>query len=236
MSFWDSLNIAGNAAGAITSIVGLLGGASQARQGGGLAAQGQRNYDEAVTNSRNAYNDALKTYQNQEAAGAYNADQALRLLGDQASHDLTLKDKNTAGQLATLGYKRGDSPFAQDAAHNSESANLQLRQDLLNTQNLYDQKQQSALNNVNSYRQQLNNALMNVGGQDIARGTSMQSSGLNTIGNAVTLLGGQRGGTQSSAYVPPSTGSTYYNAYNDTNPYAQYDQYGRKIDPFGFLK
>ena len=139
-------------------------------------------YDEAIKNSRNGYADALKMYQDRQAAGDFNAANALKQAGDQASHDLALTDKNTAGQLATLGYKRGDSPFQQSAAHNSENANLALQQRLLDTKRLYAGDQQNAFNNVEGYRSQLNNALMHVGGENIQRGSNMQQGALNGIG------------------------------------------------------
>ncbi len=172
--------------GALSGVVGLLGGAAQSRAGGNLVNRGQGQIDEAINNAGNTYRDAKKLIQDRQASGAYNAAQALQLLGEQAAHALDIKDKNTASQLATLGYKRGDSPFTQQSRLNSEAANFQLRQDLLNTSNMYDQKYNNDFNMMSNYGQQYNNMLSGAGQQNISRGEQMQAAANSGISSLVS--------------------------------------------------
>jgi hypothetical protein len=206
----------------------LFGAARSLFGGGHLANQGQGYYDEAIKNARNGYADALKMYQDRQSAGDFNAANALAQAGQQSAHDLALQDKNTAGQLATLGYKRGDSPFQQGAAQNSEGANLALQQRLLDTKRMFAGDQQNAFNNVEGYRQNLNNALMNVGGQNIQNGLATQQGGLRGLG--AMFMGGFGGQNQQPRRPWDERGNDPFNqARGDFNPFHQYDSNGNLL-------
>ena len=170
---------------ALGGIAGLLGGSSQSSSGRGMTQRGYRMQDQAVGNAGDLYRRALQEFNNREAQGAYNAEATLKLLGEMAAANLNKTDKNTAGQLATLGYKRGDSPFTQKAAQNSESANFKLRSDILNTQQAFDQKKLGDLGFVGNMGSQYNNLLSGIGTQNVNQGQQMQSQGMNTIGNLI---------------------------------------------------
>ena len=175
---------------ALGGIASLIGGGSQASSGRAQQRRGQGMQDQAVTNAGNLYRQSLQLYNDREAQGAYNAEATLKLLGDMAAANLNKTDKNTAGQLATLGYRRGDSPFTQKAAQNSESANFKLRSDILNTQQMFDQKRNNDLGFVGNMGSQYNNLLTGIGGQNIQQGQQQQSAGYGSIGS---FIGG--GGT-----------------------------------------
>lgn len=170
---------------ALGGIAGLLGGSSQSSSGRNMTNRGYRMQDQAVGNAGDLYRRALQEFNNREAQGAYNAEATLKLLGEMAAANLNKTDKNTAGQLATLGYKRGDSPFTQKAAQNSEAANFKLRSDILNTQQAFDQKKLGDLGFVGNMGSQYNNLLSGIGGQNVQQGQQMQSQGMNTIGNLI---------------------------------------------------
>ena len=175
---------------ALGGIASLIGGASGASSGRGMIRRGQGMQDQAVGNAGDLYRRALQNFNDREAQGAYNAEATLKLLGDMAAANLNKTDKNTAGQLATLGYRRGDSPFTQKAAQNSESANFKLRSDILNTQQMFDQKRNNDLGFVGNMGSQYNNLLTGIGGQNIQQGQQQQSAGYGSIGS---FIGG--GGT-----------------------------------------
>lgn len=170
---------------ALGGIASLIGGSSQAGSGRALARRGQGMQDQAVGNAGDLYRKALQTYNDREAQGAYNADAAMKLLSEMAAASLNKTDKNTAGQLSTLGYRRGDSPFTQKAAQNSESANFKLRSDLLNTQQMFDQRRNADLGFVSNIGGQYNNLLTGIGGQNINQGQQMQQQGYGSIGNLI---------------------------------------------------
>jgi hypothetical protein len=102
-----------------------------------------------------------------------------------AASNLNKTDKNTAGQLATLGYRRGDSPFTQKAAQNSEAANFKLRSDLLNTQQMFNQQKNSDLGFVSGIGNQYNNLLAGIGEQNIQQGQQQAAAGYGSIGNLI---------------------------------------------------
>ena len=171
---------------ALPGVLSLFGDASQYRQGSNLVNSGQNWINQAVNNSGSAYQNALALLQQRQAQGAYDASAALKLAGDQAAHDLTLNDQNTAGQLATLGYKRGDSPFQQDAAQNSAQANLALRQQLLAAQDAYQQKYNRDMGLVNGVGNAYNNLLMNAGNGNVQRGQALQQSAYGGLGGLIS--------------------------------------------------
>lgn len=186
MSWLSGLSL--SSLGPIGQAISLYGAIQNMRRGSGLSRDAQSRLDEAVTSSGNAYYDALKAFKDSEASGAFDAGAAMKQAGEQASHDLTLRDKNTASQLATLGYRRGDSVFGQSAAHNSESANLALQQRLLDTQNFYDGKKQTARSSLLPYLNAYNQALERAGSMGLARGDQIQADGYSTISNLIANM------------------------------------------------
>lgn len=172
----------------IPSIIGTLTGSGQASQGRNLVNQGQGDLNSALSNANNTWQQALGLVQQRQAQGAYDASAAMKAAGDQAAHALTLNDQNTAGQLATLGYKRGDSPFQQSAAQNSQNTNLALQQRLLDLQNQYQQKQTGDMSWANNYGGQYNNLLNGIGNQNIQRGTYLQQQADQGLGGIIGSL------------------------------------------------
>ena len=170
---------------AIGGIASLIGGASGASSGRGMIRRGQGMQDQAVGNAGDLYRRALQNFNDREAQGAYNADATLKLLSEMAASSLNKTDKNTAGQLATLGYRRGDSPFTQKAAQNSEAANFKLRSDLLNTQQMFNQQKNNDLGFVSGIGNQYNNLLTGIGGQNIDQGQQQAAAGYGSIGNLI---------------------------------------------------
>ena len=170
---------------ALGGIASLLGGSSQASSGRAQMRRGQGMQDQAVGNAGDLYRRTLQNFNDREAQGAYNPEAALKLLSDMAAQSLKTTDRNTAGQLATLGYRRGDSPFTQRANQNSEAANFKLRSDLLNTQRMFNQDRQNDLGFVSSIGNQYNNLLSGIGGQNINQGQQQQQSGYGSIGNFI---------------------------------------------------
>jgi len=215
----------------ITSIVGLLGAGGQARQGNSLSNRGQGYQDQAVKNAQNSYQQALKIYQDRLQGGGYNSAAMMKLLGDQSNADLTKTDKNTAAQLSTLNYKRGDSPFQQSAQHNSEAAGFKLRSDLMNAQNFYDNKQNSDLGMVQGANQYLGNVLTGIGGQEIQRGNQMSQCAYNTFGQLLSggLFKGQGGRVGTPPFNPDPRQNPTSPYMWDNNANHQYDQNGNLI-------
>jgi hypothetical protein len=170
---------------AIGGIASLIGGASGASSGRGMIRRGQGMQDQAVGNAGDLYRRALQNFNDREAQGAYNADATLKLLSEMAASNLNKTDKNTAGQLATLGYRRGDSPFTQKAAQNSEAANFKLRSDLLNTQQMFNQQKNNDLGFVSGIGNQYNNLLTGIGAQNIDQGQKQAAAGYGSIGNLI---------------------------------------------------
>ena len=170
---------------ALGGIASLIGGASGASSGRGMIRRGQGMQDQAVGNAGDLYRRALQNFNDREAQGAYNADATLKLLSEMAASSLNKTDKNTAGQLATLGYRRGDSPFTQKAAQNSEAANFKLRSDLLNTQQMFNQQKNNDLGFVSGIGNQYNNLLTGIGGQNINQGQQQAAAGYGSIGNLI---------------------------------------------------
>jgi hypothetical protein len=170
---------------ALGGIASLIGGASGASSGRGMIRRGQGMQDQAVGNAGDLYRRALQNFNDREAQGAYNADATLKLLSEMAASNLNKTDKNTAGQLATLGYRRGDSPFTQKAAQNSEAANFKLRSDLLNTQQMFNQQKNNDLGFVSGIGNQYNNLLTGIGGQNIDQGQKQAAAGYGSIGNLI---------------------------------------------------
>ena len=171
---------------ALGGIASLIGGASGASSGRGMIRRGQGMQDQAVGNAGDLYRRALQNFNDREAQGAYNADATLKLLSEMAASSLNKTDKNTAGQLATLGYRRGDSPFTQKAAQNSEAANFKLRSDLLNTQQMFNQQKNNDLGFVSGIGNQYNNLLTGIGGQNINQGQQQAAAGYGSIGNLIS--------------------------------------------------
>jgi hypothetical protein len=170
---------------ALGGIAGLLGGSSQASSGRAQVRRGQGMQDQAVGNAGDLYRRSLQNFNDRESQGAYNAEATLKLLGEMAAQNLKTTDRNTAGQLSTLGYRRGDSPFTQKANQNSEAANFKLRSDLLNTQQAFNQQRNNDLGFVSNMGSQYNNLLTGIGTQNINQGQQQQSAGYGAIGNMI---------------------------------------------------
>lgn len=98
--------------GLVSGALGLLGGLGQQSGGRRTSRQGQDLINQGVGTASQAYN-RLKQYINdQEAQGAYKAEEMLQLAQQRNQLTLTNSLKNASAQLANIGYKPGDSKTA----------------------------------------------------------------------------------------------------------------------------
>ncbi len=169
-----------------SGITGLWGGIQQINQGNDLMRQGQGYLNDAMKIAQSGYNQALKIYQDRQASGAYNAANALDLVRRQAAHDLNLQNMNTAAKLANVGYKRGDSIIDQTMKHNVSNANYNLTNNLINTQNEYDQRAVTDLGVVSNANNYLSKLLNQASQQNINRGNQLRQSAPDMIGSLLS--------------------------------------------------
>ena len=126
--------------GLVSGALGLLGGLGQQSGGRRTSRQGQDLINQGVGTASQAYN-RLKQYINdQEAQGAYKAEQMLALSREKNQLALTNSIKNASAQLANIGYKPGDSKTADVLGRTTAENRFANTQQQFDIQNFYDQK------------------------------------------------------------------------------------------------
>ena len=163
--------------GLVTGALGLLGGLGQQSAGRRTSRQGQDLINQGVGTASQAYN-RLKQYINdQEAQGAYKAEQMLALSREKNQLALTNSIKNASAQLANIGYKPGDSKTADVLGRTTAENRFANTQQEFDIQNFYDQKKRQD-------ETMLNQAGMGLSGVQRSAGQDLYGMGQQQQANA----------------------------------------------------
>ena len=182
--------------GLITGALGLLNGLGQNSAGRSTMRQGQDLIGAGVGTATQAYN-RLKQYINdQEAQGAYKAEEMLQLAQEKNQLALTNSLKNASAQMALLGYKPGDSKQNEVLNRKTQSAQLANTQQQYDIQNAYDQKRMNAEGALSNAAMGLSGVQRSAGGQLYDMG-SRQVAG-SGVGSSLGLI---------SQFLTPSNSS-----------------------------
>lgn len=163
--------------GLITGGLGLLNSLGQQSAGRRTSRQGQDLMNQGVGTASDAYN-RLKQYINdQEAQGAYKAEQMLALSREKNQLALTNSIKNASAQLANIGYKPGDSKTADVLGRTTAENRFANTQQEFDIQNFYDQKKRQD-------EAMLNQAGMGLSGVQRSAGQDLYGMGQQQQANA----------------------------------------------------
>ena len=163
--------------GLITGGLGLLNSLGQQSAGRRTSRQGQDLINQGVGTASQAYN-RLKQYINdQEAQGAYKAEQMLALSREKNQLALTNSIKNASAQLANIGYKPGDSKTADVLGRTTAENRFANTQQEFDIQNFYDQKKRQD-------ETMLNQAGMGLSGVQRSAGQDLYGMGQQQQANA----------------------------------------------------
>ena len=202
--------------GLISGALGLLNGLGQQSSGRGTMRQGQDLINQGVGTASQAYNRLKQFINDQEAQGAYKAEEMLQLAQEKNQLALTNSLKNASAQLANIGFKPGDSKTADVLGRTTASNRLASTQQQFDIQNFYDQKRmnaESALNqagmNLSGVQRSAGQDLYGIGQQQVA-GSGVGSS-LGLISQFLTPQG-----SPNQNQVPYAPGVNSGNVFNQS--------------------